>query len=195
MALCQKWFHLRKFVSTYTIFSRTDATVRHVKIASTEDLRVLGRKLLLLTRDKLGRAYQENVAKFGIPDEYVERAFSEENLLRTVSEYGATFYLAMEGEEILGFAQTNPIGQTKAELDRIMIFPDYARRGVGTFLLREVVNDQKRKGIMTIVVNAGREETHARRFYEKNQFKSVGESTVDAPWGSRLTLVTYEKQI
>jgi len=166
-----------------------------LKIASTEELRLLSGKLLVLIRDKSGQAYQENVAKFGIPDEYVERAFSEENLLRTANEIKATFYLAMENGEILGFAQINPGEQGRAELDRIIVFPDYARKGIGTLLLDKAIGDQKSRGIGTIVVNAGREETHARRFYEKNQFKQVGEVTVDAPWGKKLVLVTYERQI
>lgn len=155
----------------------------------------MSRKLLVLIRDKSGQAYQENVAKFGIPDEYVERAFCEENLLRAANEIKATFYLAMEDGEILGFAQMNPREQSTAELDRFIIFPDYARRGIGTLLLNEVISDQKRKGVGTIAVNAGREETDARRFYEKNQFKPVREVTVDAPWGKKLPLVTYERQI
>jgi ribosomal protein S18 acetylase RimI-like enzyme len=166
-----------------------------VKVASLEDLHLLSGKLLALIRDKSGEAYQENVAKFGIPNAYVEKAFSVENLLRTANEVKATFYLAMENEEIVGFAQMNPEDQKTAELDRIIVFPDHARRGIGTLLLNEVVRDQKRRGINTIVVNAGREETHARSFYEKNQFRQVKEVTVDAPWGDKLPLVTYERQI
>jgi GNAT superfamily N-acetyltransferase len=166
-----------------------------VKTASIEDLQVLSKKLLALIRDKSGQTYQENVAKFGIPEDYVERAFSEENILRTANEIKATFYLAMENGEIVGFAQMNPEDQKKAELDRIIVFPDYARRGIGTLLLNEVMKDQKRRGVNTLVVNAGREETHARRFYEKNQFKQVREVTVDAPWGNKLPLVTYERRM
>ena len=175
--------------------SYVDAAMVLVKVASLEELRVLSEKLLALIRDKSGRAYQENVAKFGIPDNYVERAFSVENILRTANEIKATFYLAMENGEIVGFAQVNPDDQKKAELDRIVVFPDYTRRGIGTLLLNEVMRDQKRRGVNTIVVNAGHEETHARRFYEKNQFRQVREVAVDAPWGNKLPLVTYERQI
>ena len=172
-----------------------DAPMVIVKVASLEDLRVLSGKLLALIRDKSGQAYQENVAKFGIPDDYVERAFSVKNILRTANEVKATFYLAIENGEIVGFAQVNPGDQKAAELDRIIVFPDYARRGIGTLLLNEVMRDQKRRGINTIVVNAGREETHARSFYEKNQFRQVREVSVDAPWGTKLPLVTYERHV
>jgi len=44
-------------------------------------------------------------------------------------------------------------------------------------------------------VNAGKDETHARRFYEKNGFALVKEVTIDAPWGKRLDLATYQLQL
>ncbi|HVP40850.1 MAG TPA: hypothetical protein VMS95_02740 [Candidatus Krumholzibacteriaceae bacterium] len=41
-------------------------------------------------------------------------------------------------------------------------------------------------------MNAGKDETHARRFYEKNGFKQAKESAVGTPWGIKLPLVTYQ---
>jgi hypothetical protein len=38
----------------------------------------------------------------------------------------------------------------------------------------------------------GKEETHARRFYEKNGFKITMEETVETPWNRKLTLVIYQ---
>jgi N-acetylglutamate synthase-like GNAT family acetyltransferase len=163
-----------------------------IRKATQKDVRLLSRRLLTLLEDKNSQVYQENVAKFGIPEEYVKKAFAEETLLKAAATGKATFYLALENNEIVGFAQTIQQDVNTAELDRIIIFPQHTRKGIGTKLLHQVLIDQEQKGINTIIVNTGREETPARRFYEKNGFKQIKEATIEAPWGKKLTLVTYQ---
>jgi hypothetical protein len=41
-------------------------------------------------------------------------------------------------------------------------------------------------------VNTGKEEIHARRFYEKNGFQQLKEATIETPWGKKLDIVTYQ---
>jgi ribosomal protein S18 acetylase RimI-like enzyme len=167
--------------------SITEATERGVK--------ALSRKLLKLLEDKNSQVYRENVAKFGIPEEYVKKAFSEETLLESATFGKSTFYLALENKcKILGFAQIIQRDTGTAELDRIVVFPEFTRKGIGTMLLTRVLEDQKRKGTEFIIVNTGRDETHARSFYEKNGFKRLKEAAIDAPWG-KMILVTYQRQL
>ncbi|MFZ1038850.1 MAG: hypothetical protein WAN53_03090, partial [Candidatus Bathyarchaeia archaeon] len=64
-----------------------------------------------------------------------------------------------------------------------------------TQLLAKVVKDERRKGTKVIIVNAGKGETRARRFYEKNSFAAVKEVTMEAPWDNKITLVTYQLQL
>jgi len=162
-----------------------------IKKATQKDIRVLSRKLLSLLEDKNSQIYRENVAKFGIPEDYAKKAFAEERLLETAATGKATFYLARENNEIIGFAQTIQKDASTVELDRIIIFPKHARRGIGTQLLHQVLIDQKQKGVTTVIVNTGKEEIQARRFYEKNGFKQIKEVMIEAPWGKKLILVTY----
>ena len=96
---------------------------------------------------------------------------------------------------MVGFAQTIQQDAKTAELDRIVVFPTHERKGVGTQLLKQAVEDEGTKGTKVIVVNAGKDETHARRFYEKNGFEMVKEVTINAPWGKRLDLATYHLQL
>ena len=166
-----------------------------IRKATVKDIRVLSRKLLTIFRDKNSQAYQENVAKFGIPEEYVKKAFAEETLLKAASTGKAIFYLAFENNEIIGFAQIIQQLADTAELDRIVIFPQYASRGIGTQLLNQALIDQEQTGISSIIVKTGRDETQARRFYEKNGFKAIKEENIEAPWGKKLTLVTYKLQM
>jgi len=165
------------------------ATIRK---ATQKDIRVLSRKLLMLLENKNSQVYQENIAKFGIPEEYVKKAFAVETLLKATATGKATLYLAIENNEIIGFAQTIQQDANTTELDRIIIFPQHIRKGIGTQLLHQVVMDQEQKEINNIIVNTGKEESQARRFYEKNGFKQIKEATIESPWGKKLTLVTYQ---
>ncbi|MEM2104838.1 MAG: GNAT family N-acetyltransferase [Candidatus Bathyarchaeia archaeon] len=162
-----------------------------IRKADQNDVRVLSKKLLALLENKNSQVYRDNVAKFGIPEDYAKRAFAEETLLNALVEGKATFYLALENNEIIGFAQTIQHDANTAELDRIIILPEYTKKGLGTHLLNQVITDQKQKGISNIIANAGKEENQARRFYEKNGFKPIKETTITTPWGKKLTLVTY----
>ena len=164
--------------------------------ASKNSIRALSKKLLNLLEDKTGEVYLDNVAKFGIPDEYVKKAFSEVTLLEAPDSGKSTIYLALENRcKIAGFAQINHNDNGTTELDRIVVFPEFTRQGIGTRFLDRIVQDERLKGTKTIIVNAGKDETHARQFYEKNGFTFVREVTMDAPWGSRLGLVTYHLKL
>ncbi len=145
-----------------------------------------------LLEDKNSDVYQDNVAKFGIPEEYVRGVFAEKTLLKAIASGKARFYLAFEDNEIIGFAQIVRQDATTAELDRIIVFPEHERKGIGTQLLVQVVDDLKKEGVHVITVNAGKEETPARRFYEKNGFKLVKETTIQTPWGKELQLAIYK---
>lgn len=166
-----------------------------IRKATDKDIRFLSEKLLMLLEDKNSQIYQDNVAKFGIPEEYVKKAFAEETLLKASATGKASFYLAIENNEIIGFAQIIQQDASTTELDRIIIFPQHTRKGIGTQLLHQALADQEQKGTSTIIVNTGKEETQARRFYEKNGFKQVKEASIETPWGKKLTLATYQLQM
>ncbi|MCW4045296.1 MAG: GNAT family N-acetyltransferase [Candidatus Bathyarchaeota archaeon] len=166
-----------------------------IKKATQKDIQGLSKLLLALLENKNSQLYQDNVSKFGIPEDYVNNAFARETMLKAAATGKTTFYLALDGNEIAGFAQVTLQDGCIAELDRIIVFPQYARQGVGTQLLHEAIADHKQKGAKTLIVNAGKEEAHARRFYEKNVFKQINEKLIDTPWGKKLTLVTYQLHI
>jgi N-acetylglutamate synthase-like GNAT family acetyltransferase len=162
--------------------------------ASQNGVRALSRKLTELLKDKSSQIYQDNVTKFGIPEKYVRQAFSEKTMPETATSGKSEFYLALENSsKILGFAQMAQKNESLAELDRIVIFPENTRKGIRTQLLSKVLAEQKR--MRTIIVNAGKEENHARRSYEKNGFKPTIETTIETPWGNKLAPVTYQLEI
>jgi N-acetylglutamate synthase-like GNAT family acetyltransferase len=162
-----------------------------IRKANNEDIKALSRKLLALLENKKSKIYLDNVVKFGIPDEYVKKAFAEETLLKAITKGKATFYLALENNDIIGFAQTIQQDANTAELDRIIIFPPHERRGIGTQLLQHALSDMEQREINNVIVNTGK-EIHARRFYEKNGFQQLKEATIETPWGKKLDIVTYQ---
>ena len=164
--------------------------------ASQNGVRALSRKLTESLKDKSSQIYQDNVTKFSIPEKYVRQAFSEKTMPETATSGKSEFYLALEKRcKILGFAQMAQKNESLAELDRIVIFPENTRKGIGTQLLSKVLAEQERKRIRNIIVNAGKEENHARRSYEKKGFKPTIETTIETPWGNKLALVTYQLEI
>lgn len=163
-----------------------------IRKANEKDISDLSEKFSKSLDDKKSKIYQDNVAKFGIPEEYVKKALAEETLLKALSSGEAIFYIAVETDEIAGFAQVIHKGDQNVELDRIVVFPFYERKGIGTQLLHQAIHDERKKGTGAMTVSAGRNEIHAREFYEKNGFKLIREDTVDTPWGKKLDLAIYQ---
>jgi ribosomal protein S18 acetylase RimI-like enzyme len=161
-------------------------------IADKEGIKALSMKLLNLLRDTNSEVYVDNVVKFSIPESYVKNAFTEDTLLKTRK---TVFYTALIENEIVGFAQLIQQDSEKTVLDRIIVFPEQTRKGIGTKLLKKALEDEKRRGIKTIAVQAGKHEIQAKRFYEKNGFKKLKEETIDAPWGRKIDLTIYVLQL
>lgn len=123
----------------------------------------------------------------------MRKVFSKETLTKAAIDKNMIFLVAVkENGEIIGFAQTIRLSPEKAELDRIFLVPEETGRGVGTQLLQETISLLRKQGITKLTVKAGKEETLARRFYEKNGFKLIGETTVKATWGREIDLALYE---
>lgn len=178
---------------TYTILDQIRChNLITIKKADKGEIQILSKKLLSLLEDKNSKLYQDNVTKFDIPDDYVKRAFAEEMLLKAAEAGKSVFYLALEDKEIIGFAQIVQQDAETIELDRIIIFPQYTRRGIGTQLLQKIIQDQKQNGVNNIIATTGKEENQARQFYEKNGFKKIEEGIIDTPWGKKLAIVKYQ---
>lgn len=166
-----------------------------IREARADDAERLHELILAGLEDKTTEVYRENVDKFGIPEDYVRRAFSREALMKAVADEKQLFLVAVDDGKLMGFSQTIRQNGSMAELDRIFLFPAYTGRGIGTQLLNKTLESLKKEGIIKLRVKAGKNETSARRFYEKNGFQLVEEISVHAPWGKDLDLAVYELQV
>jgi len=125
----------------------------------------------------------------------VRQAFSLEALTKAVRDEKQLFLVAVENRKLIGFAQTIRQDKKTAELDRIFLGPEKTGKGTGTQLLSKIIDTLRRENFKKLTVKAGKDETLARRFYEKNGFKLVEETTIQAPWGRKLNLAIYELKI
>jgi hypothetical protein len=54
-------------------------TLIAIKKATREDIRILSKKLLSLLEDKNSQIYKDNVAKFGIPEDYAKKPLQKKH--------------------------------------------------------------------------------------------------------------------
>jgi GNAT superfamily N-acetyltransferase len=166
-----------------------------IKKAAVKDAKQLHEMMLSSLKDKTSQNYKANIERLGIPEEYVRQAFSLEALTNSIEDTSQLFLIATQNHTLIGFAQTIRQNEGKAELDRIFLIPEETGKGTGTQLINETIDALKRENVDKLIVRAGKDETLARRFYEKNGFKFVGETSVKAPWGRLFNLAIYELKI
>lgn len=117
--------------------------------------------------------------------------YSEESLLRSLQRSGAVFFVAVEGERVVGFAQVLPRPRMVAdyELTRIYVLPDWQRKGVGSKLLEAVeaaLPDQR----LWVIVE--RDNKGAVEFYEAKGF--TRQRDLELPlFGENLPFVELSK--
>jgi N-acetylglutamate synthase-like GNAT family acetyltransferase len=91
-----------------------------------------------------------------------------------------TFFLLMENEESIGYAELVLAENETIKLSKIYVLPQLQGKGTGTFFLNELITHAKKLGSKTILLNVNR-FNNAKTFYEKMGFVIVEE--IDIPFG------------
>lgn len=87
-------------------------------------------------------------------------------------------YLALSGETPVGTARYRVVATDTGKIERMAVLAEHQRTGVGTALVRRVLDDLGSLGTLS-AVKAGA-QTHALAFYERFGFKAVGPEYLDA---------------
>jgi GNAT superfamily N-acetyltransferase len=82
---------------------------------------------------------------------------------------------------VVSYAISTSIGALVAKLDDVYVVPILHRRGVGTAMMKALVQELKRKRVRRIDTSVHRGNSAAEDYYRKNGFVMLGEE--------RLTLV------
>ncbi len=117
---------------------------------------------------------------------YINRAFSEEQLLSEIENPESIFYLAMAQRQVIGYiklnegsAQNKQRGEMHAELERIYLKSEFQRMGFGKILLQKAIDVAKEKGKEFLWLGVWEKNENAISFYEQFGFKKNGTHTFD----------------
>lgn len=94
------------------------------------------------------------------------------------NEDTSVHYLALDGDAPVGTARYRIVGGDIGKIERMAVLPEHQRRGVGTALVRRLVDDLKALG--TIVTIKAGAQTHALPFYQRLGFDAAGPEYLDA---------------
>ena len=92
------------------------------------------------------------------------------------------------GDAVVGIARLTP----DAQVGRMAVLPDWRGRGIGTALLRAVLQCAREKGLAVVTLHA---QTHAVPFYARQGFRAEGAVFMEAGIPHRrMTLVIHEDE-
>lgn len=77
----------------------------------------------------------------------------------------------------MGAAQTEPMGEEYAEIQRIYVLPDHKRNGLGRALMDFAGEWARERGKTKVWLGVWEHNTSAQAFYAARGFRRVGEHT------------------
>jgi ribosomal protein S18 acetylase RimI-like enzyme len=122
-------------------------------------------------------------------DYMLDKMYSKGALLEQLSE-GHVFLIAELGMKEVGFASYSIIDDDNHgyKLHKIYVLPEVHGKGVGKFLINEVVDQIRAAGGKTLSLNVNR-DNKAKDFYERGGFKV--KETVDIEIGNGFFMNDY----
>jgi ribosomal protein S18 acetylase RimI-like enzyme len=96
------------------------------------------------------------------------------NFDKIISSPNKKILLAKDGERIIGFAgiELSEWNKTARGID-IFVHPDYRQKGIGSNLVREMIEETKKFKVRALIVEAP-SKSNALPLYQKNGFRKCG---------------------
>jgi ribosomal protein S18 acetylase RimI-like enzyme len=131
------------------------------------------------------RTFRDTYTVFNTPEnmeEYVRTYFSLEQVSTELADPQNTFLLALEQEEVIGFAKlsTGKIpeelsGMRAIEIERIYVDRQFHGKNVGPLLMEYIVDLATRQAFEVLWLGVWENNPKAFRFYEKWGFTRFGQ--------------------
>ena len=131
------------------------------------------------------RTFSETFAHLNTPedlDAYLSGAFTTAHLADELADADSTFWLAEVEGEAAGYAKLRAgeappcvAGERPVELARLYVLRKWLGAGVGRALMRECVEEARRRGHRTMWLGVWERNERAQAFYRKWGFRHVGE--------------------
>lgn len=113
---------------------------------------------------------------------YLEKAFSQEQLLKELEHPEMQFYFAWSGNRLAGYCKLNSGGaQTELqepeglEIERIYVDAAFQGKGVGALMIQEIEAMARKEGKRYLWLGVWQQNPGAIRFYERHGFEIFGE--------------------
>ncbi len=143
-------------------------------IADLKALQALGR-----------RTYSDAFGPYNTPEDmalYLESAFSEERLLRELSNPESLFLFLHDDGELSGYIKLNWGGAQSdlkdpdaLEIERIYVLSGRQGRGLGEALVARAFEEARARGKSFVWLGVWEKNPRAIRFYERMGFRKFGE--------------------
>lgn len=114
---------------------------------------------------------RETLSEFGL--EFGKGAITDEQLLGLPESYrgdGGEFFVAYEGDALLGTAGVAPVSAGVFELRKMYLAPGTRGQGVGKALLDACLAHCRSRGATRVVLDTTEKMTAAIAFYERHGF-------------------------
>lgn len=183
IVLGRKLMKLHRLTS-HQLFKATPAlTIRN---ASEKDVKLIRTLALQIWP----RAYSKILSKEKI-NYMLDLFYRESSLLKQMQDQHK-FILVYNSGHPIGFASYSEIEHTVFKLQKIYMLSLQQGRGSGRFVIDYIIKDILAKGATALRLNVNRQNT-ARIFYEKLDFKMIGEEDVDIGNGFFMNDFIMEK--
>lgn len=97
--------------------------------------------------------------------DYIEKIYKERG----------RFWLAFKDNKLIGCIAIEEKDLETAKLKRMFVLPEFHGSGAGQALLDKALSFAKSNTYHRVVLNTDKLMNRAHRFYEKNEFKKIGE--------------------
>ena len=140
-----------------------------VTLAEVEQLKKIGKQTFL---ESFSSGNTEENMK-----EYLEKAFSNEQLIAELSDNNSEFHFALIDNKEIGYlkinwgeSQTEIKGENALEIERIYVQKEYQGKRVGQLLYNKAFDIAKQNNVNYIWLGVWEKNPRAIRFYKKNGF-------------------------
>lgn len=130
------------------------------------------------------RTFKEAFEDVNNPDDfkdYINKAFSKNQLKRELQNKNSSFYFVYVGSDLVGYfklnfntAQTEYKNQNCFELERIYVLSKFQGQKIGKSILQKVISMASSEKKDFIWLGVWQKNYDAIRFYEKYEFKKMG---------------------
>jgi ribosomal protein S18 acetylase RimI-like enzyme len=120
----------------------------------------------------------------------LDNFYSSAALKEAVQQEGSWFFVAVEENDVIGFAQFIVQENGDGQLTRIYVQPKMQRQGIGKEMLKEGLSLIETQGIQRVLVHVEKENQIGIQFYRKRGFDYERKFSVDL-LGETLVLCEY----